>query len=144
MSGSILSHGTDFVLIEREVDSGLDETDSQDFIEGKSATTRNSDDTVRATSRGSPVEEPSLNSSGSEHVLSPTDVDGTVTADSAPKCGKNHIDGEASSAIGLRAGYFKSPLELELERKLEEVKASLSLQRNVQKVEMKRLAAMQV
>ena len=135
MSRSILSHATEFVLIEREVDSGLD---SQDSIAGKSAATCNSDDTASSTSRGSPAEEP-----GSTH--SGTDADVTDTTERVPKCGENQIDeGAASSAIRLRPGYFKSPLEIELERKLEEVKASFSLQRNVQKVEMKRLAAMQV
>ena len=142
MSRSILSHATEFVLIEREVDSGLD---SQDSIAGKSAATCNSDGTASSTSRGSPAAEPGSTHSGTEREINPTDADVTDTTERVPKCGENQIDeGAASSAIRLRPGYFKSPLEIELERKLEEVKASFSLQRNVQKVEMKRLAAMQV
>lgn len=137
-----MSRSTEFLLIEREVDSGLDSLDS---IAGKSAATCNSDDTARSPHHGSPAEESGSTRSGTVCEINPTDADCTDTTGSAAKCGKNQIDeGAASSAIRLRPVYFKSPLEIELERRLEEVKASLSLQRTVQKVEMKRLAAMQV
>jgi len=128
------------------VDSGLDETDSQPSLVGESS--RLSDDRRSCSLRLAPI-----SSRGRRGAfISSSVVDPRIDGE-RQSMGKiwNHDPEDRASLSPRRNGtgqsdthsYFKSPLELEMEKKLEEERVSETVLRRVKEAKLKELAIAQ-
>ena len=147
MSNFVAEGVTELVLVERDVDSGLD---SQRSLVAESSSM--SDDRLsfgvglaqiqgrgRRSTSISPTMVDHRTEGGRRSRGKSLDYEGGHRSSLSPR-----RDGTGRSDAGGKSSYFKSPLELDMEKKLEEERVSEIVLRRVKDAKMKELAIAQV
>lgn len=128
-------------VVERQVDSGLDGTlshkslpSSAEIRDDYSATrTKNSNDgEIEIVENSETVDNSDTNSEENR--------ENRETNDPIYDVGKITTDNEASSAATFQRPYFKSPLELDMEKKLQLLRSNGTLLKNIRRNEAKNLS----